>query len=62
MRIKGQYLKISKGEIGRLKELWRDTPNIDNCEHCVDIETNGEQIDQLNIGSKGGKGCLKSIA
>ncbi len=40
MRIKGQCLKISKGEIGRLKELWKDTANIDNCEHCVDIETN----------------------
>jgi hypothetical protein len=40
LRIKGQYPKISKGEIGRLKELWKDTPNIDNCEHCVDIETN----------------------
>lgn len=39
MRIKGQYLKISKGEIGRLKELWKDTPNIDNYEHRVDIET-----------------------
>jgi len=41
LHTKEQCLKKSKGEIGRLKELWKDTSNIENSDHCVDIETYG---------------------